>query len=70
MVPISLHAVRAIAREFRGAGMCGEGYTFFSWKATAKQKQEMTDAVKLSEWVKTLPYGTMLRHHVAGDIGK
>ena len=41
-----------------------------AWKATAKQKQEGSDAVKLSEWVKTLPYGSMIRHHVAGDIGK
>ena len=40
-----------------------------AWKATAKQNQEVSDAVKLSEWVKTLPYGSMISHHVAGDIG-
>jgi|TARA_R100001480_G_scaffold151086_1_gene152208 hypothetical protein len=61
---------KKVGQEEKGGCYAGTGYTFFSWKATAKQKQEMTDAVKLSEWVKTLPYGTMLRHHVAGDIGK
>ena len=61
---------KKVGQEEKGGCYAGTGYTVFAWKATAKQKQEVTDAVKLSEWVKTLPYGSMVRHHVAGDIGK
>ena len=61
---------KKVGQEEKGGCYAGQGFTVFSWKATAKQKQEVSDAVKLSEWVKTLPYGSMIRHHVAGDIGK
>ena len=60
---------KKVGTDQKGGCYAGTGFTVFSWKATAKQKQEVSDAVKLSEWVKTLPYGSMIRHHVAGDIG-
>ena len=61
---------KKVGTDQKGGCYAGQGFTVFSWKATAKQKQEVSDAVKLSEWVKTLPNGSMIRHHVAGDIGK
>ena len=30
----------------------------------------MTDGERLLEWVKKLPFGSTVRHHIAGDIGK
>lgn len=39
-------------------------------KIQQKRKQDRSDHEKLTAWVKTLPYGTFIRHHVAGDIGK
>ena len=61
---------KKVCTDQKGGCYAGQGFTRFAWGNAAKQKQEVTDAVKLSEWVKTLPYGSMLRHHVAGDIGK
>lgn len=39
------------------------------WKNTMKAEQEISDAEKLTEWVKTLKPGTYVRHHVVGDLG-
>ena len=33
-------------------------------------QQKETDAEVLRKFVKSLPPGTILRHHIAGDIGK
>jgi len=30
----------------------------------------MTDGEKVLDWVKDLPRRSLLRHHIAGDIGK
>ena len=46
------------------------GYTKFTWGRTGKQSQDRSDGKKLLDWVRTLPYGSILRHHVAGDIGE
>jgi hypothetical protein len=61
---------KKVGSEEKGGCYAGQGFTRFAWGSTAKQVQEVTDAVKLTKWVKSLPYGTMIRHHVAGDIGK
>lgn len=39
------------------------------WKKTMTSTQEVSDSEKLTEWIKTLPYGTLLRHHIVGDVG-
>ena len=61
---------KKVGTDQKGGCYAGQGFTRFAWGSTAKQVQEVTDAVKLTKWVKSLPYGTMIRHHVAGDIGK
>jgi hypothetical protein len=61
---------KKVGSQEKGGCYAGTGFTFFAWKATAEQKQEMTDGVKVLKWAKSRPYGTMIRHHVAGDIGK
>ena len=40
------------------------------WKATALSKDKQSDSKKLISWSKALPAGTVLRHHIAGDLGK
>ena len=61
---------KKVGQEEKGGCYAGQGFTIFAWKATAKQVDEVTDAVKIVKWAKSRPYGTMIRHHVAGDIGK
>jgi len=39
------------------------------WMDTAKQNQEETDGDKLRRFAKSLAPRTILRHHIAGDIG-
>ena len=45
------------------------GKVRLAWERT-KLKTQSDDAKTLREWVATLPEGSMLRHHVAGDVGK
>lgn len=40
------------------------------WNETANASQDETDAEKLTRFVKSLPPRSIVRHHVAGDIGK
>ena len=46
------------------------GYVKFTWKNTGKILSNMTDGERVLDWVKKLPFGSTVRHHVAGDIGK
>jgi hypothetical protein len=46
------------------------GHTVFSWRNAGKQVSNMTDGEKVLDWVKDLPRRSLLRHHIAGDIGK
>jgi len=61
---------KKVGTDQKGGCYAGQGFTRFAWGNTAKQVQEVTDAVKILKWSKSRPYGTMIRHHVAGDIGK
>jgi len=61
---------KKVGKSEKGGCYAGQGFTRFAWLDTSKQKQDRTDAVKLTQWVKTLPYGQFVRHHIAGDIGK
>lgn len=54
----------------RGGCYADGGNVNIHWQHTAKQEQTQTDGERLRAFVKTLPTGSILRHHVAGDIGK
>ena len=54
----------------RGGCYADGGNVNIHWQHTAKQEQSQTDGERLKAFVKTLPTGSILRHHVAGDIGK
>jgi len=55
---------------FKGGCYANSGHTRFAWQDTQKRnKSSYTDAERLAGWVKTLPHGTFIRHHIAGDIG-
>ena len=40
------------------------------WLATTQTADEDPDELKLLKFAQELPYGTVLRHHIAGDFGK
>ena len=61
---------KKVGKKEKGGCYAGQGFTRFAWQDTTKRKQDRSDHEKLTAWVKTLPYGTFIRHHVAGDIGK
>lgn len=44
------------------------GKVRLAWERT-KEKPQSDDAADLAAWVAKLPHGSMLRHHVAGDVG-
>jgi len=53
------------------AGGCygSSGPVAIQWKNTAKQEQIKTDTQILEDWISTLPEGSLVRHHVVGDVG-
>ena len=61
---------KKVGKKEQGGCYAGQGFTRFAWQDTVNRKQDRPDSEKLTNWVKTLPYGTFIRHHVAGDIGK
>lgn len=54
------------------AGGCygSSGPVAIQWKNTTKQEQIKTDAQTLTDWISTLPEGSLVRHHVVGDVGE
>jgi len=54
-----------------GKGGCyaASGPTAIQWHGTKKAKTD-NDAAAIKAFAKSLPTGSMLRHHVAGDIGR
>jgi hypothetical protein len=47
------------------------GPTRLQWeKARGQQGIEDTDGARLLRFVEALPDGSMVRHHIAGDIGR
>jgi hypothetical protein len=54
-----------------GCGGCyaAQGPTAIQWHGTRKSGAD-NDAAALLKFAKSLPPGSMLRHHVAGDIGR
>jgi hypothetical protein len=45
------------------------GPVAIQWRNTMTATQELSDIDKLESWVRTLPAGSMIRHHVVGDLG-
>jgi len=45
-------------------------YTRIHWNQLSQRSQGESDSLAISSFVKELPYGTTLRHHIAGDMGK
>ncbi len=54
-----------------GSGGCyaSGGNVGLHWRKLARRDESVSDAAKLSDFVEDLPRGTVLRHHVAGDLG-
>lgn len=46
------------------------GYVRRIWESVLENATRMTDGKHLLAWVRTLPHGSVIRHHVAGDIGE
>lgn len=40
-----------------------------AWNRASEKNQDRPDEELLLGWVKTLPYGSYLRHHIVGDLG-
>lgn len=45
------------------------GNTRIHWKHLTQKTQGPNDAELLTHWVKNLPYKSLLRHHIVGDLG-
>jgi hypothetical protein len=71
IIGFSAHGVskKKAATDDPGGCYAAGGNTALHWNATANQEQKETDAERLRAFVKTLPRGRTIRHHVAGDIG-
>ena len=54
----------------RGGCYATGGHVALHWAATSKADQLESDSQVLKRFTKTLPWGQVLRHHIAGDIGK
>jgi len=53
----------------KGGCYAGGGNVAIHWQSTSEQKQTLSDAGTLRAFAKTLHPATVLRHHIAGDIG-
>jgi hypothetical protein len=62
-------AKRKVGQSEKGGCYASGGNVALHWRRLSKQSQDISDGSKLVEFVEDLPRGTVLRHHVAGDIG-
>lgn len=60
---------KAADLETRGGCYADAGNCRIWWNETANGEQEETDAEKVKRFAKSLPPRSIIRHHVAGDIG-
>jgi len=60
---------KAADLETRGGCYADAGNCRIWWNETANGEQEETDGEKLLRFAKSLPPRSIIRHHVAGDIG-
>jgi len=61
---------KKIENNDRGGCYAAGGNVAIHWRATAGQEQKQTDGERLRAFVRTLSPRAIIRHHVAGDIGK
>ena len=61
---------KAAAPDEKGGCYATGGNVLLHWTATAEQDQDETDGQKIRRFAKSLPPRTVLRHHIAGDIGQ
>jgi len=59
----------AAGADDRGGCYADAGNCRIHWNATAQAGQDESDARAVRKFARRLPPGTILRHHVAGDIG-
>jgi len=64
-----VHKKKAANPDDPGGCYATGGNVLLHWMDTAKQNQEETDGDKLRRFAKSLAPRTILRHHIAGDIG-
>jgi len=60
---------KAADPETRGGCYADAGHCRIWWNETANGQQDETDAEKVRRFAKGLPPRSIIRHHVAGDIG-
>jgi hypothetical protein len=63
-------AAKAEQPNESGGCYAGHGHVAIHWRATSESKSNASDPDELRAFAKSLPAGTILRHHVAGDIGR
>jgi hypothetical protein len=59
---------KKVGSDTGGGCYAASGPTAIQWHGT-KTKGKANDAQAVRDFAKALPFGSMLRHHVAGDIG-
>ena len=65
-----VHKKKAANPDDAGGCYASGGNVLLHWEATAGQTQGETDGEKLKRFAKSLAPRTILRHHIAGDIGE
>lgn len=72
VIKFTAHGSKAalVGSETPGGCYGTVGPVAMHWKKAGEAQQHQTDGELLHHWVKTLPYGTKIRHHVVGDIGR
>lgn len=60
---------KKVGSEQAGGCYGNGGMVRIQWASAMKAVQEKSDVELLKEWVRKLPYGTFVRHHVVGDVG-
>jgi hypothetical protein len=61
---------KAADETAQGGCYAAQGNCRIWWQDTAESEQSETDGEKLTRFVSGLPPRSIVRHHVAGDIGK
>jgi len=64
-----VHKKKAANPDDPGGCYASGGNVLLHWEATADQSQDESDADKVTRFAKSLAPRTILRHHIAGDIG-
>ena len=61
---------KLVGEEEEGGCYGSFGRVRLQWEHTKNVSQDYSDKDKLTQFVQGLPYGTHIRHHVVGDVGK